>query len=366
VDRSTARARRARAISMAVLGVGVAACLALGAVLAVPLASASEPSQTGWWDRARPDASTPIGGAPALPSPDVPEDGLPVALVLGEPSRVSGLGVPVDAAPGATVTVATLTIDELDGGGTAGAADAEIVACPILEFWVGEPAQAYESLPELDCDLAVTGERSEDGTWTFDLAIIATAWLDAAGGLSPDGVALLPAEDTEGSFQVVYDATSAVVDLQTTGGDDLDDPFAFDDGGFDDVPAPDAGFADPGPIDGGGGFDPGPIGGGGGFDPPSIGSDLPDPGPIPDPDPEPTDGDEAAAPTQELTQQAASASPMGFGQLPGPVWLLFPLVLALAAATSYALGPAGEPVAAAEGRSVTRALLARSRVEDPR
>lgn len=364
MDRSTVRARRARATSMAVLAIGIAACLALGAVLAVPLASASEPSQTGWWNQARPDVSTPAGPLPPPPSPDVPEDGLPVAALLGDPGRIAGVGIPVDAAPGATVTVATLTIDELDGGGNAGVADAEIVACPILEFWVGEPNQAFESLPELDCDLAVVGERSEDGTWTFDLATIAAAWLDAAGTLTPEGVALLPAEDVDGSFQVVYDETSAVIDLQTTGGDDLDDPFALDDGGFDDGSAADGGFADPGPVDGGG-FDPGPISSGGGFDPPAIGSDLPDPGPVPEPDPEPTD-DEAAAPTQELAQQAASRSPMGFGQLPGPVWLLFPLVLALAAATSYSLGPAGEPVAAAEGRSVTRALLARSRVEDPR
>jgi hypothetical protein len=315
----------------------------------------------GWWSQTTQDHSTPLGRLPAAPAPDVPEGGLPVTATLGQPTRVSGIGVGVDAAPGAVVEVAVLTLTEVGGLATEAAG---IVACPILEFWVEGPNQPYDALPELDCERAVPGLRSEDGTWTFDLAPIAEAWLDLGSGIDPNGVALVPAPGTTGSFQVVFDGQGATVDLQAAGGDP-GDPFGPPPGG------------DPGGGFDGGGFDGGGFGGGG-FASPDFG----DPGgfgfdPIPAPDPaageqpvtDPGDADGAPGgpgePAEEVTAPVAHPGQVGATDIPGPVLLLLPLALVLAGVTAYSLGPAGEPIPADSGRTIARALATHSRLEVP-
>jgi hypothetical protein len=221
----------------------------------------------------------------------------------------------------------------------------EVVACPILEFWVDGPNQPYESMPAVDCDRAAVGERADDGTWTFDLGIIAADWLDLDSGIDPNGVALLPAPETTGTFQVVFEGESAQIDLQTSGGSDLDDPFGTpgaDAGGFDLDLGSDVAF-DSDFGGGGGSFD------GGGFSSPDLGTgdvsfdpvDGADPGATPD---DGAAGDAAGSGDDpESAAPVASRSPMGLGELPGAVWLLLPAALVLAGVTSYALGPAGEP-----------------------
>jgi hypothetical protein len=321
-------------------------------------AGASEPSQRGWWNRASQDVSTPLGQLPAAPAPDVPDDGLPVGATFGEPVRATGIGMMVDAAPGAAVEEATLTLVEDSSFG----GDAEIVACPILEFWVDGPNQPYDSMPAVDCDRAVIGERSDDGTWVFDLTPIAADWLDLASGIDPNGVALLPGPESTATFQVVFEAGSAQVVLQTSGGDPDADPFGApgaDPGGFDLDLGSDVGFDS---DFGGGGFD------GGGFSSPDLGSGDVSFDPVDEaaPDGAADDGAGTGDATDDGTEAAAPAAartPMGLGELPGAAWLLLPAALLLAGVTSYALGPAGEPVAAAGGRTIARALSTRSRLE---
>jgi hypothetical protein len=353
VDRSPRRPSGVRLLVAAAAATAVFAPWTLNA-------GASEPSQRGWWNRASQDVSTPLGQLPPAPAPEVPEGDLPVGSTLGEPVRATGIGIMVDAAPGAAVEVATLTLTESsDFGGDAG-----VVACPILEFWVDGPNQPYESMPAVDCDRAAVGERADDGTWTFDLGIIAADWLDLDSGIDPNGVALLPAPES-GTFQVIFEGESAQIDLQTSGGSDLDDPFGTpgaDAGGFDLDLGSDVAF-DSDLGGGGGSFD------NGGFPSPDLGTgdvsfdpvDGADPGATPD---DGAAGDAAGSGDDpESAAPVASRSPMGLGELPGAVWLLLPAALVLAGVTSYALGPAGEPAAAASGRTIARALATRSRLE---
>jgi hypothetical protein len=351
VDRSPRRPSGVRLLVAATAAIAVIAPWTLHA-------GASEPSQRGWWNRASQDVSTPLGQLPPAPAPDVPDEGLPVGATLGEPTRATGIGMMVDAPPGASVDVATLTLVEDSSVGD----DAEVVACPILEFWVDGPNQPYDSMPPVDCEGAVVGERADDGTWTFDLGIIAADWLDLDSGLDPNGVALLPAPESTGTFQVVFDGASAQVDLQTSGGSDADDPFGTpgaDAGGFDLDLGSDVGF-DSG--FGGGSFD------GGGFSSPDLGTGdvsfdpVGEAGPDGAPD-EAAAGDAGSGDGDESAAPVASRSPMGLGELPGAAWLLLPAALVLAGVTSYALGPAGDPTAAASGRTIARALATRSRLE---
>lgn len=326
-------------------------------------AGASEPSQRGWWNRASQDVSTPLGQLPAAPAPDVPDGGLPVGATFGEPVRATGIGLMVDAAPGAAVEAATLTLSEASTFGGA----PEVVACPILEFWVDGPNQPYDSMPAVDCDRAVPGDRADDGTWTFDLAPIAAAWLDLGSGIDPNGVALLPAPESTGTFQVVFDGASAQVDLRTSGGDADADPFGTpgaDAGGFDLDLGSDVAFD----SDFGGGFASG--GFDSGFSSPDLGSGDVSFDPVAGADPEGAgDGgaavDGGAGDDTESAAPAAARRPMGLGELPGAAWLLLPAALLLAGVTSYALGPAGEPVTAAGGRTIARALASRPRPEAP-
>jgi hypothetical protein len=353
VDRSP---RRPSGVRLLVAAAAAAAVIAPWTLHA----GASEPSQRGWWNRATQDVSTPVGQLPATPTPEVPEGDLPVGSTLGEAVRATGIGIMVDAAPGAAVEVAILTLAESSAFG----GDAEVVACPILEFWVDGPNQPYESMPAVDCERAAVGERADDGTWTFDLGIIAADWLDLDSGIDPNGVALLPAPETTGTFQVVFEGESAQIDLQTSGGSEVDDPFATpgaDAGGFDLDLGSDVGFDSD--FGGGGSFD------GGGFSSPDLGTGDVSFDPVDGADPDTSSDDGAAGAgggsgdDPESAAPVASRSPMGLGELPGAVWLLLPAALVLAGVTSYALGPAGEPAAAASGRTIARALATRSRLE---
>jgi hypothetical protein len=342
-------------------GVRLLAAAAAATALIAPWtlhAGASEPSQRGWWNRASQDVSTPLGQLPAAPAPDVPDDGLPVGATFGEPVRATGIGMMVDAAPGAAVEEATLTLVEDSSFG----GDAEIVACPILEFWVDGPNQPYDSMPAVDCDRAVIGERSDDGTWVFDLTPIAADWLDLASGIDPNGVALLPGPRAPPPSRSCSRRGAprwccrprAVIPTPTRSAPPAPTPAASTS-----TSAPTSGST---PTSAAAGSTAG-------------GSPRPTSGPVtcrstrstrPHPTAPPTTG---AAPVTPPTtaprplRRPRPARPMGLGELPGAAWLLLPAALVLAGVTSYALGPAGEPVAAAGGRTIARALSTRSRLE---
>jgi hypothetical protein len=412
------RSRSPRVRAAVLLAYALVLALVGSAISVAPgTAGAAEPDQSGWWNRANTGASGPLGTVPPPPTPDVPDGGLPVSNVVSEPERVSALGLPVDPAPaGATVTSARLQVREVPDDGANRRADrAVVVACPITEFWTGGPNQPFDAVPPHDCDLGrVPGNRAENGTWRFDLTEVAAQWIDPASGLYANGVVLLPGapeDDAPAGFQVVFSGAAGDTrfTMTTEGGDGgVDDPFGSD-------PMPDPSPVDPGPdtVGGGptetptqapgdvgdasfdsgglgdsggtGGFgDSGGTGGSGGFAPdsfdvaaPSIGDgelDLPGLDAPATGDAAGGTGDATTAPIEPaaggVSPDEVAAGPATIAQvgpaslldIPGPVWLLLPLMLALLGVTSYSLGPAGEPVTDGRAGSITRALAARRSV----
>jgi hypothetical protein len=402
------RSRSPRARAAVLLAYAFVLALVGSAITVAPgTVGAAEPDQSGWWNRANTGASGPFGTVPPPPTPDVPEGALPVSSVVSEPERVSAVGLPVDPAPaGATVTSARLQVREVTDEGANRRADrAVVVACPVTEFWTGGPNQPFDAVPPHDCGISrVAGTRAKNGTWRFDLTEVAAQWIDPASGLYANGVVLLPGaaeDDAPAGFQVVFSGAEGDTrfTMTTEGGDGgIDDPFDSDPlpdpspvdpgqgttvGGTTETSTPEPG--DPAEADfGSGGFtDTGAVGGSGGagdvtldsFDvaAPSTGAGELDLPALDDPASGAAAGgtDDPAAPagraagtgsTEEVAAGPATIAQVGPASLldiPGPVWLLLPLMLALLGVTSYSLGPAGEPVNDARAGSITRALAAR-------
>ncbi len=186
-------------------------------------------TQDGWWNRAQgPQSSEPanpirpaIGGV--LPAPStVPAKSIAVGALAGDPDKVAAVGFILDAPIDALVDRLTMTLKESTASGAnANAAGAVIVACPITEFWAGVKNGDFVNRPVCDESLASPGARAADGTWKFDLSLMATSWLDPASGLAQNGVLLVEAVAAPTSFQVSFDDTASdnvKLDFATTGG----------------------------------------------------------------------------------------------------------------------------------------------------
>ncbi|MGQ0832688.1 MAG: hypothetical protein ACT4OV_13525 [Microthrixaceae bacterium] len=308
-------------------------------------ATGASVDKVGWWHSKNMATSTPAANVTVPPPPGVPAGTLAVGAVNGEPDRITAIGILPDAVVGDSITSFTLAIKEAGppAAGFNGAA-AKIVACPITAFWVGGDNGTWDNRPTFDCELAkAAGTRAEDGTWTFNLLPIGTAWLDPAGTIAPDGVVLVEEVDSPDGFQTVFatsgkGAISVVLDFVS--GDDGTSDTTIDPSGGGDF---------------GGGTD-------GGFEEPSFGSgDIPVGG-LPTPD---VSTPEAGTTPQDAPPSAprsiAQVKPNILGNLPGGVLLAAPLFLVLLALLAYSLGPAGEPAAATRQRGVSRALASRSR-----
>lgn len=166
-------------------------------------------TQDGWWNRAKgPQPAEPtnplrpvIGGA--IPAPvTVPDNGLGIGAAAGDPDKVAAVGIILDAPADALVDKLTLTLKETpEGGSNLNSGSAKIVACPITTFFAGVKNGDFVNRPLCDDSQSVAGQRATDGTWTFDLTLLASQWIDPTSGLSQNGVLLVEAVDAPVSFQ---------------------------------------------------------------------------------------------------------------------------------------------------------------------
>jgi hypothetical protein len=335
----------------------VAVAFGLAALALVPMAASSAQSaggvrsdSEGWWNTGPATPVTlppsPLGPLPQAPALDVPDGAVPVAMRVGQAVRVGALGVVLDAAKGSHVNKLVLHLKEADATGQQGTG-AKVRACPVTSFLQPEANGSPENLPEEDCTVAhADGVRAADGTWTFDLTAIATAWLDPFGTVEPNGLRLDPVGDPPATFQVAFTGfEDATFESDIAAGEPAADPFAT--GG---------GVAAGGSL-GGGSFDTGTISGGTtDFAAPAApAADVPA---VP----------AAAAPTTTVAAKPQAAAPVAtsragdtFGNLPLAALLLLVAAVALALATAWTLGPAGRrrPELARRQGGVSRALTGR-------
>ncbi|MEX2503757.1 MAG: hypothetical protein WD378_02835 [Egicoccus sp.] len=253
-----------------------------------------------------------------------------------------------------------------------------IEACPLLsEFTPGGAPQASpdtalpqreegeQKVVDVDCIFGTNAVRAEGENWVFDLTFTAAAW--ASGELENHGLLLRPIgapnlafgdPDTSTTAQVALDLAAVTAAMETA------EPAPPVDG----LPAegaPPAEVADAGL--GGGGFDDGGFDDSGGFDDGGFeetGGGLADVG---DFEETPLTDDGGVAPGAEVADPAADEAPQA-AVVPaaeeGPaqpwwVWLLVPIFVGGAYATSQALtGAAGAGTGAAGGGALSR-LMAR-------
>ena len=322
--------------------------------LAPAPASAEEAiiSQDGWWNRLQgPQPSEPTNPlrpvvGPLISAPNsVPGNAIAVGAQGGEPDKVAAVGIILDAAEGAIADRLILTLKEASGNGAnLNSGSAKIAACPITGFWAGAKNGQWIDRPTCDDSQSVAGVREPDGTWKFDLTLLAMTWLDPTSTIQQNGVLLVEAVDAPQSFQVSFlDAASGgiVTDLAVTGGGfSGSGDFEF----TDDAVVAEPSFSDTGSTS---------------FD--DSGSSF-------------GAGVTAATPTTAARRTAANstvAAPVVraqpvvgkaklFGNLSAATLLLVPLALAVAAVLGLLLGPAGEPSATRRREGgVSRALAAR-------
>ena len=110
-----------------------------------------------------------------------------------------------------------------------------IELCAVTEPWPGEPSQDAATQPAKDCIFGANGVRDPDaGTWTFDLSLLAQAWLD--GDAPNEGVYLGPLGAENLAFGDPDTSTNWQVSL---GGAATDTPpqlvYAFSEGFGDDA-----------------------------------------------------------------------------------------------------------------------------------
>jgi hypothetical protein len=304
------------------LGVGlVALALVPVATTYAQTAGGVHADSEGWWNTGPSTPVTlppsPLGTLPQAPAPDVPDGTVPVAMRLGQAARVGAIGIVVDAEKGSKVAKVVLTLKEAPGAGQQGT-DAKVRACPITDFLQPEANGPAENVPNEDCDVAhADGVRADDGTWTFDLTAIATAWLDPFGTVEPNGIRLDPVGDPPATFQVAFTGfEDAAIDADITPGAPAADPFAT--GGA-----------------GAGSFDSGSFSSGSGTDfaaPPAEAPAVATPTTA-----APTGA--TAAPPAKATKASRAGDTLG--NWPAAVLLLLVAAVALALATAWSLGPAG-------------------------
>jgi hypothetical protein len=308
-------------------------------------------TDAGWWNRLRPEAALPIGQPAPPPTPGVPPGSLVVSASVGDPDAIAAVGIDPESPDGAAVETFELTLREVaDEGANLNTTFAAVVACPITGFWIGGENAVWETRPDFDCSLGeAPGTRAEDGTWTFDLRAIGQQWSD--GAVDPEGVVIVEKVEPPTAFRTVFAGLGDLaigVRLVTSGGDEPDDPFGSGFGGGTTGSGTGSGTS------GGGGTS-------GGFRPPSsTGTPTPPAAGAPTTT-APVADDETALPTVPIG--TGPGSPLG--TLQWWTWPMLLIVLGVALAAMFALGPLGEPVAVTSGRGVTRALEARAETEEP-
>ena len=367
--RSPRRAAAALALLLGLVGVpdGV---LGQSDDAASETASSAILTQDGWWNRAQgrqeAEPENPlrpvIGGT--VPSPStVPPDGLGVGAVLGEPDKVAAVGFLLEAPLDAFVDRLVLTLKESGAANAnANAAAGAIVACPITDFWASVKNGDFVNRPACDDAAAVPGVRGADGTWTFDLTLTGSSWLD--GTLTQNGVLLKEAVEPPVSFQVSFgDLTTQSISLEfasSGGGFSASSDFTFDET----VPEEtfDTGSTESSTFDDSASastFDSGDTTGTGSF---SSGATTATGAAPP-----------AAAPSAQVATPTATAAPIAattdlLGGIPAAaVVLVGLLVLGLALFLGLVLGPLAAPVPApVRSGGVSQALAARSTAPDRR
>ena len=340
--RTVPRSRRAAVVG-AVLAVGLLFVMAGASPAQQDEAPAAILSQEGWWNRLQgpqeSEPSTPLRGvlAPVPPPANtVPPNTLAVGAAGGDPDKVAAIGIVLEGPIDGFVDRLVLTLVEADeNGANLNEGQAAVSACPIDGFWGTAYNGDWRDRPTCDDSQAVAGERADDGTWTFDLALVGQGWLD--GTLSQLGILLVESVEAPQSFQLSFNgiATGDVaVDYTVTG--------AGSDPVFEPEPAP---IVAPPATTGG-----------------EVGR-APSPPPTTAPVRRSPPTTEAVAPpatTAPRPEAIRSLDATIWGNLPLGVLLWAPLGLALAAALAFMLGPAGRPTA--ESRrigSVSRVLDAR-------
>jgi hypothetical protein len=166
-----------------------------------------------WFFAGQPDPLPPPLGQPLgpVPSPDVPDGDLPVAVIGGESNKQTFIAFDLTAIPqGSAVSSFILTLKEDPAGQSFNAAAAQVQALPVKDFWApGVRGAPYSQAPAVDdAGPKVTGMRAEDGTWTFDLTAIVSAWV--SGTTPNNGIGLVPVLTPGASFQVVWSGTNPV------------------------------------------------------------------------------------------------------------------------------------------------------------
>ncbi len=329
---------------------GVSAVLvslaALGS-LAAPALPQDEPraavTAKGWWGKV--PIAPPLGFAPPLANPGVPQGAVAVSATAGENDKVAALALALEVPEGSTLEGLSLQLKEAtDPGATVLPDQAVIVACPITAPW--EPAEGgdWEKRPQADCALAkVTGVRDPtSGVWSFDLMPMAERWLSRENPLPNQGVLLQGEVGATGTFQVSFSDPAKEGGLFVSGLPSVG--VTETGGGAEEAPPPEQESPVPPPPPPAEGL---PAAGGG------VGSvqTLPaSPGVGPSPSP-------------RATARAIPAGRAGIGLWEGlnPWWALgIPLALALALAASYTLGPEAARAASWRRRGpVARALSVR-------
>ncbi|GAB2753188.1 hypothetical protein GCM10027020_01450 [Nocardioides salsibiostraticola] len=174
--------------------------------------------QDGWWARTNePPPETGLAQPPSVPAVAAPEDALLVALINGDPERITALEFGLKGGDDTIVDEVLLALAESDErGANVNSELANLQACPVTEsFWVGVDNGAWKTAPVYDCETgAAPGVRSDEGVWTFDLTALASGWT-ASDSMNSPAVVLVgtPAADPAqgaSSFQVGFDGEKGI------------------------------------------------------------------------------------------------------------------------------------------------------------
>lgn len=216
MTRALASPRRAVVVVVLALAALVGGPTGVSGQTADAPAPTAIPSQDGWWNRAKgPQQGEPdnplrssLGGSIPAPS-TVPANALGVGAAAGDADKVAAIGLVLEAGIDPLVDSLVLTLKESAANGSnLNSSSARIIACPITSFWAGVKDGDWVNRPTCDDSQAVAGVRAADGTWTFDLTLLAMQWVDATSGLDQNGVLLTEAVDAPMSFQVSFDDIS--------------------------------------------------------------------------------------------------------------------------------------------------------------
>jgi hypothetical protein len=148
--------------------------------------SAETPLTIGSRAWASREAGTPVA------TTGVPDGTLPVGNRVGQIDKASFVRL--------TGTATVLSLVEDPNGSRAVAGNGGVQVCRITTSdWSAGDAISFDQAPAYDTNSCKAGQRSDDGTWTFDLS----GFADRAG---PAGFALVPTADAPVDFQVAFKA----------------------------------------------------------------------------------------------------------------------------------------------------------------